>query len=119
MSIQDLVGDFSIVGSNQDGEPYNYKGTLNLSLDHHNRIKARWLINENQVQIGHGFFKDNILVINFHYTGENHQTFHGVVVYKCLSKNVFEGFWSEEYGDPQYLGSEQCTRMDIANNTLN
>ncbi|MDO6758657.1 hypothetical protein Q4566_00475 [Tamlana sp. 2_MG-2023] len=119
MTIQDLVGNYSIVGSNQDSEKNTYKGSLNLSLDHHNRIKAEWYINNIQTQLGQGFFKDNILVINFQYKGENHETFYGVVVYKCLSKNVLEGFWSEEYGDPAYLGSEQCIRINTQDEFLN
>ncbi|MBU2951328.1 hypothetical protein KO493_11530 [Tamlana agarivorans] len=119
MTIQELVGKYNIVGSNQDGEKNTYRGTLKLNLDHFNRIKAEWCINETQTQLGHGFFKDNILVINFQYQGENNETFYGVAVYKCLSTNILEGFWSEEYGDPYFLGSEQCIRINTENKLLN
>jgi hypothetical protein len=34
-----------------------------------------------------------------------------VVVYRCLTKDILEGFWSEEYGDPKYLGEERCFRV--------
>jgi len=33
------------------------------------------------------------------------------VVYKCLNKNILEGFWSEEHGNPKFLGSENCFRI--------
>ena len=111
MTIQDLIGTYSISGSNQDESPeITYKGTLNLSLDKNNRFIAYWVINT-QEQKGYGFFKDNILVINFSYKGENNKTFKGVAVYRCITKDVLDGFWSEKHGNPLYLGTEHCLRM--------
>jgi hypothetical protein len=52
MNVKDLIGTFTIVGSNQDAD--SYKGTLTLAIDTNNRIIAKWLINE-QEQIGTGF----------------------------------------------------------------
>lgn len=118
MTHQELVGQYSIIGSNQDAESNTYKGILNLTIDQNNRIKAKWVINETQEQFGHGFFKDNILVINFNYKSDN-STFKGIVVYKCISKDVLEGFWSEKHGDPKYLGEEQCFRVDKLKETIN
>lgn len=112
MIIQDLVGDYSIVGSNQDeNNEVAYKGTLSLSLDENNRIKAKWLINHEQEQTGLGFFKDNILVINFNYRGEDDYIYKGVVVYRCITKDLLDGFWSEKHGNPLHLGSERCFRI--------
>ncbi|MFB9079175.1 hypothetical protein ACFFLS_03905 [Flavobacterium procerum] len=112
MTIQDLIGDYSISGSNQEeSSAISYKGTLSLSLDINNRIVAVWLINDTQKQKGTGFFKDNILVINFSYKGDDHKTYKGVAVYRCITKDVLEGFWSEKHGNPLYLGSENCLRM--------
>ncbi|MXO04949.1 hypothetical protein [Flavobacterium sp. HBTb2-11-1] len=112
MTIQDLVGIFSVSGSNQDeSNEITYKGVLTLTLDKNNRIKANWLINSHQ-QKGTGFFKDNILVINFNYKGHDNKTYKGVVVYKCITKDVLDGFWSEKHGNPLYLGSEHCLRME-------
>lgn len=112
MIIQDLVGSFSISGSNQEeSQEITYKGILNLSLDKNNRITAQWLINDTQQQKGHGFFKDNILVINFSYKGEENKTYKGVAVYRCITKDVLEGFWSEKHGNPLYLGAEHCLRL--------
>jgi squalene cyclase len=54
MNVKDLIGTFTIVGSNQDAEGNSYKGTLTLAIDTNNRIIAKWLINE-QEQIGTGF----------------------------------------------------------------
>lgn len=112
MTIQDLVGKYNIIGSNQDDSENTYKGTLDLVLDENNRIKAKWLINNDHVQLGTGFFKNNILVINFNYKDEDNNTYKGVVVYKCISKDILEGFWSEKHGNPLYLGEECCFRSD-------
>lgn len=110
MIIQDLVGSYSVEGSNQDGvDAISYRGSLALSLDKNNRIIAHWLI-EDQEQNGTGFFKDNILVINFNYLGQSDIIYKGVAVYKCISKDILEGFWSEKHGDPVYLGTERCLR---------
>ena len=111
MTVADLVGDFSIIGSNQNDSNVNYRGVLTLSLDEDNRIIAKWLIHNEQEQVGSGFFKDNILVVNFQYLGENLEIFNGTVVYRCLNKDILDGFWSEEYGDPRFLGSERCFRI--------
>lgn len=71
MIIQDLISDYSISGRNQDENPeVTYKGILSLSLDENNRIIAKWFINNTDEQKGYGFFKDNILVLNFSYTVE-------------------------------------------------
>jgi len=113
MNIEDLIGDYSISGSNQDeSNEITYQGVLSLSLDKNNRIKADWLINNAQKQKGNGLFKDNILVINFSYKGDDHKTYKGVAVYRCITKDYLDGFWSEKHGNPLYLGSEQCLRME-------
>lgn len=113
MTIQDLIGKYSITGTNQEENPeIAYKGILTLTLDENNRIVANWLINNNQLQKGYGFFKDNILVINFNYKGENNKTFKGVAVYRFITKDVLDGFWSEKHGNPLYLGTEHCLRME-------
>ena len=111
MKIQDITGTFSIIGSNQDESNIEYYGTLTLTLDANNRIIAQWLINGDQLQNGTGFFKDNILVINFNYKGDDKQLYKGVIVYKCLTPDILEGFWSEKYGDPLCLGEERCFRI--------
>jgi hypothetical protein len=71
------------------------------------------------VQTGTGFFKDHILVINFRYKGDKNKLYKGVVVYKCLSKDLLEGFWSEKHGDPFYLGTERCFRIGAPTVLLN
>lgn len=111
MTIQDLIGSYTIIGSNQDENENSYKGTLTLTLNENNRVVAKWLINNSQVQIGTGFFKNNILVINFSYKGENKNIYKGVVVYSCISKDILDGFWSEKHGNPLYLGEERCFRI--------
>ncbi|MCH3882004.1 hypothetical protein [Tenacibaculum aquimarinum] len=111
MTVQDLIGEFQIIGSNQNEDEKTYKGTLSLTLDENNRIIAKWLINKSQQQFGTGFFKDNILVINFNYQGDENSIYKGVVVYRCISKDILDGFWSEEFGNPLFLGEERCFRI--------
>ena len=118
MILQELVGEYSVIGSNQDAESNTYKGSLTLSLDENNRVNAKWVINNTEEQFGNGFFKDNRLVINFNYKSE-HSTFKGVVVYKCISKDLLEGFWSEKHGDPNYIGEERCFRTDKLKEVIN
>ncbi|KFC19170.1 hypothetical protein [Chryseobacterium sp. FH1] len=109
MTIEDLIGSYAVEGSNQEEKGYPYHGVLTLSLDENNRINAQWTIG-NHIQNGTCFFKDQILVVNFNYVGDDHQIYKGVAVYRCLSKNILDGFWSEKHGNPLYLGSEYCVR---------
>ncbi len=111
MTIQDLVGTYNISGKNQEDTEFNYTGMLTLILDTNNRIKANWIINDEQGQTGTGFFKDNVLVINFQYQGEDNAVYKGVVVYRCISKDILDGFWSEKHGNPLFLGEERCFRI--------
>ena len=111
MTTKDILGDYKILGSNQNDSEETYKGTLSLTLDDKNRIIAKWIINKSQEQFGIGFFKNTILVINFNYQGDENTIYYGTVVYKCLNKDILEGFWSEEFGNPKFLGSENCFRI--------
>ncbi|MBU2940555.1 hypothetical protein KO494_13490 [Lacinutrix sp. C3R15] len=119
MTINELPGTYNITGSNQDEAAVTYKGTMDLTLDENNRILAKWTINNNQEQLGAGFFKNNILVINFNYQGEDGKIYKGVVVYKCITKDILEGFWSEKHGNPLYLGEERCFRVGTQREVVN
>jgi hypothetical protein len=111
MTVQDLAGSYSIQGSNQEeSAEVSYYGILTLSLDENQRIIAEWMIGDHMQQ-GTGFYKDGILVINFRYEGEDLKIYKGVAVYRCISKEILDGFWSEKYGDPRFLGSEYCVRI--------
>lgn len=113
MEAKDIVGTYYIQGSNQEAtDTFTYEGTLDLSLDADQRFVARWNIDGHE-QLGKGFFKNDILVINFWYLGEDKQVFKGVAVYRCIDTHTLDGFWSEKYGDPRYLGTELCTRITI------
>jgi hypothetical protein len=119
MKIEEVTGTYQIIGSNQDESENSYRGTLELTLDKNNRIIAKWMINKSQQQFGTGFFKNNILAINFEYQGDEHTKYKGLVIYKCLSKDILDGFWSEEYGNPQFLGEERCFRVKNEKELLN
>lgn len=114
MKIKDILGTFSIIGTNQDNTGETYKGRLSIGL-YEGKIGAKWMINKKQEQFGVGFFKNNILVINFHYNDGEEEINFGTVVYKCLTKDILEGFWSEDLGDPKFLGSENCFRIKNKN----
>ncbi|WP_298479748.1 hypothetical protein [uncultured Maribacter sp.] len=119
MTAQHLVGKYNVIGSNQDEEKNTYKGVLSLLIDSNSRIIAKWEINNSQIQSGTGFFKNNILVINFKYKGDANITYKGVVVYQCLTPNILDGFWSEEFGNPSFLGEERCFRITEKEESLN
>lgn len=119
MTVEDLVGIYNIIGSNQDESENTYKGTLSLTLDKNNRIVAKWLINNEQEQFGTGFFKNNILIINFNYTSDDNTVYKGVAVYSCISKNILDGFWSEKHGNPLFLGEEHCFRVQNQDELIN
>jgi len=111
MTVHDLAGSYAIEGSNQEEAlQASYHGILTLSIDENNRIIAQWVIGDH-LQNGTGFYKDHILVINFNYEGDDHSIYKGVAVYRCLSKDILDGFWSEKHGNPLYLGSEYCVRI--------
>ena len=111
MTVYDLAGTYSIKGSNQEeSDQVSYHGTLVLSVDENARIIAQWTIGDH-IQNGTGFYKDRILVLNFNYKGDDYKTYKGVAVYRCLSQNILDGFWSEKHGNPLYLGSEYCVRI--------
>ena len=111
MQLEELEGKYKIVGSNQDNSNSNYQGYLTLILDENKRVIAKWIINGEQLQFGSGFFKDDILVINFNYAGDDDKIHNGIVVYKCTAKNILDGFWSEKHGNPKFLGTEKCIRI--------
>lgn len=111
MTIKELIGDYKISGTNQSDSASSYEGMLSLTLNKAHQIIASWTIGQDQEQVGVGFFKNNILVINFTYLGEDATTYKGTVVYRCLTKNMLDGFWSEAYGDPKFIGTEQCFRI--------
>ncbi|MBU2996092.1 hypothetical protein KO500_06590 [Cellulophaga baltica] len=112
--MSNLEGTYRIIGFNQDKEQTGYTGVLKLIKTANHRVNALWTVVDGQTQTGKGFFKDDILVINFAYIGElDYKTkiFKGVVVYKIINDNTLEGFWSEKYGDNDYLGYEECQRI--------
>ncbi|MCL5130462.1 MULTISPECIES: hypothetical protein [unclassified Algibacter] len=119
MTINDIIGKYTIEGFNQDEEKTPYRGKLNLSINKNSRIKADWIIGNSQKQTGTGFFKNNILVINFNYEGEDLKVYKGVVVYKCLTNDLLEGFWSEKHGNPLFLGEERCFKINNNDKLLN
>ena len=113
MTVQDLAGSYTVKGNNQEEHGSSYHGILTLSIDENNRILAFWKIGDH-IQNGTGFFKDDLLVINFRYEGDDQQIYKGVAVYRCINGDTLDGFWSEKHGNPLYLGSEYCVRIGLS-----
>jgi hypothetical protein len=111
MQITDLIGTYLIEGYNQNEDETIYSGTLTLSFQSDNRLAAIWQIEPDQMQYGIGFFRNEMLVINFHYVGDNQENYHGVVAYNCTAKNILQGVWSEEMGDSKFVGVEKGTKI--------
>ncbi|MBC8753840.1 hypothetical protein H2O64_04110 [Kordia sp. YSTF-M3] len=117
VNIENITGEYKISGINQDAERTAYTGILKVSLDENNKIIAHWSINsDSQTMQGTGFYKDNMLVINFNYVGDDTTTYKGVAVYRIINANVLNGFWSEKHGDQKFLGEEQCLRINTTDN---
>lgn len=109
--LKDFLGTYTILGSNQNEEASNYKGTLTLSSLDDKVVRAEWLIGDSQKHEGFGFLEDSKLLIKFQYIGENKVTYYGVVEYHLVEKGILEGFWTEELGDNRFLGTEQCFKI--------
>jgi hypothetical protein len=84
MNSKDILGHFSISGSNQNGEIAIMEHSL--AFDQNKRIMARWIINMTKFNKGTGFLEIIFLVINFNYEGEGQIIFKGVVVYRCITR---------------------------------
>ena len=114
---ENINGVYNIIGFNQNDSGESYSGFLTLQKTNENRIIAEWVINNEQVQMGKGFFKDDLLVINFFYEGESEyigKKFKGIVVYTFITDTILSGFWSEKHGDDNYIGLEEGRKMNNA-----
>ena len=114
INIENLEGTYSIIGFNQDKSNSGYIGELKLIKTGSNRVNAEWLIDNEQIQNGKGFFKDDILVIYFSYKGklkEKEKVFKGIVVYKFINNIILNGFWSEKFAHDDFLGFEEGRKL--------
>ena len=110
--LNDFLGTYKILGSNQDKEASNYQGFLTLSSKDKEIVEAQWTIGTSQKHMGIGFIEDEKLLVKFQYEGDDHVMFHGVVEYHLLENGILEGIWTEEYGDNRFLGTEQCFKLN-------
>ena len=109
--LKDFLGTYNILGSNQDEEASNYKGILKLSSQKDQIVEAEWIIGSSQKHYGIGFMEDSRLIIRFQYEGDDDEIYHGVAEYHLVEKGILEGFWTEEFGDNRFLGTEQCFKL--------
>lgn len=112
--LNEFLGTYKILGSNQDAAASNYHGTLKLSSENNEIVTAQWMIGTSQKHEGIGILEDEHLLIKFQYEGDDKTIYHGVVEYHLLENGILEGFWTEEYGDNRFLGTEQCFKLNSA-----
>lgn len=112
-SVEQFIGTYKILGSNQDEEASNYQGILRLNSHDGEIIEGEWTIAADQKQYGIGLIEDSRLVLKFHYMGDDGNQYQGIVEYHIVSDGILEGFWTEEFGDNRFLGTEQCFKMNI------
>lgn len=110
--LKDFLGTYKVLGSNQNEEASNYQGILNLTSPDNKIIHAEWLIGTDQKHQGIGFMEGDQLLLKFQYQGDDDLMYRGVVEYHLVEKGILEGFWTEEYGDTRFLGSEQCFKIE-------
>lgn len=111
------INSYHIIGFNQNKAESGYTGFLHLKKTGANRVAAEWVIAGEQTQIGTGFFKDDLLVINFSYEGDEADEigiYKGVVVYKIIQQKILHGIWSEKHGDNAYIGIEEGRKLSDA-----
>lgn len=116
-TLDDFLGTYKILGSNQDEEASNYQGILELSSIDDEIVEARWTIGTSQKHMGIGLLENSRLVIKFRYLGDDGINYHGVVEYHLVENGILEGFWTEEYGDNRFLGTEQCFKIKTESKT--
>jgi hypothetical protein len=44
--------------------------------------------------------------------GDEDIAYKGTVIYKCITKDLLDGFWSGNNGNPLYLGEERCYKVE-------
>ena len=110
-TLNEFLGTFKILGSNQDAAASNYQGILKLSSDDNEIVRAQWMIGTSQKHKGIGFLEEDRLLIKFQYAGYDDRMYHGVVEYHLLEKGILAGFWTEDYGDNHFVGTEQCFKL--------
>lgn len=103
-----VLGKYYIVGSNAIDSDSGYIGVLEVFKDK-DRCYGRWTIEEEDVQEGYGFFKNNILTLGFKYEREG-VFFTGVISYEFLADDIIIGHWTEEASNT--VGIELGRKLD-------
>ncbi|HWN09112.1 MAG TPA: hypothetical protein VNO50_07575 [Pyrinomonadaceae bacterium] len=97
----DIAGDYTVVGTNEDGSPY--KGALKV-IKHGDVYQFRW--DAGKQYDGIGIPNGNAVAVAF--TGGNNGEGCGVVIYQTLAGGTLEGNWG--YWGVNEMGTEQATR---------
>jgi len=94
---------FNIKGTNSHDADSTYFGKLVLATKE-NIIKASWQIGfSNDIQLGIGFIKGNLLGINFYYIDNDERCEGRIIFYMNKEKNL-QAYWQED--DIEGIGSE-------------
>jgi hypothetical protein len=102
----DIAGDYSIVGSNEDGSPY--RGGLAI-IKHGDVYQFRWTAGKQYDGIG--VPNGNVVAVAF--TGGSNGKGCGVVSYQLLADGSLDGVWG--YWGVNEMGSEKGTRTSGSN----
>jgi len=97
----DIAGDYSVVGTNEDGSPY--RGALKV-IKHGAVYQFRW--NAGKQYDGVGVPNGNVVAVAF--TGGSNGQGCGVVSYQLLADGTLDGKWG--YWGVDDMGTERATR---------
>jgi hypothetical protein len=97
----DKAGDYTVVGTNEDGSPY--KGALKV-IKHGDVYQFRW--DAGKQYDGVGVPNDNVVAVAF--TGGSNGNGCGVVSYQVLAGGTLDGRWG--YWGVDEMGTEKATR---------
>lgn len=97
----DIAGEYSIVGTNEDGSPY--KGALQV-IKHGDVYQFRW--NAGKQYDGVGVPNGNVVAVAF--TGGSNGQGCGVVSYQLLADGMLDGNWG--YWGVNEMGTETAVR---------
>jgi len=97
----DIAGDYTVVGTNDDGSPY--KGTLEV-IKHGDLYQFRWAVGKQYD--GVGVPNGNVVAVAF--TGGSNGKGCGVVSYQILADGTLDGKWG--YWGVDESGTERAAR---------
>ncbi|HUU44879.1 MAG TPA: hypothetical protein VM118_04030 [Acidobacteriota bacterium] len=110
LSINDVCGEYSVVGRNPRAQGKSYRGTLTIrNVDE--VLEGVWEVAAgSQRHEGVGIIHGNALAFVFRYkVGDYDAWYYGVVVYEWLTDVIMRGKWTGFGGT--HMGFEECRKI--------